>query len=383
MDKPRGRSRMRGGRTGAAGGSEHPGEGARRAAGGNGAGAPRGSRLEREQQGNGRQPASRLAPPREPGPGGAEQRHRHSALGRAPRRAGLRPWHDVHELWLLVRDAGIAWAEDRAPRKGAALAYYTAFSLAPILIIAIAIAGTAFGEQAARGQIYAQMKALLGPVGAQTVQAMIASAARPGRGTLPTVIGIITLAIGATSALAELKDGLDQIWDAPRAPSSGFLRYLWDFLRTRLLSIGLILALGFLLLISLVLSAVLAAFANLWDGSGTSLLLQSLNFLVSFALVTALFATIYKMLPSVPIAWRDVITGAAVTALLFDIGKHLIGVYLGNSAATSMYGAAGSLLVVLIWVYYSAQIFLYGAEFTKIYAYRFGSLRPRSSAALH
>lgn len=340
--------------------------------------------------GNGRQPASRRGRMREalPSPDtrsgdGAPREAVKTPPGQATGRTSPRLRGSFHQLWLLVRDAGIAWLEDRAPRKGAALAYYTAFSLAPILIIAIAIVGMVFGDQAARGQIYAQMKALLGPEGARAVQAMIASAAQPGRGTLPTIIGVCTLVIGATSALAELKDGLDQIWDAPRSQSTGFVRYIWDFLRTRLLSIGIILSLGFLLLISLVLSAVLAAIANMWDGSGTSLLLQALNFLVSFGLVTALFATIYKMLPAVPIAWRDVVTGAAVTALLFDIGKYLIGVYLGNSAATSTYGAAGSLLVVLVWVYYSAQIFLYGAEFTKIYAHRFGSLRRRPSAALH
>jgi len=280
------------------------------------------------------------------------------------------------QVWALIRDAAYAWSEDRAPRKGAALAYYTAFSLAPILIITISIAGTFFGKNAARGEIFSQMRELLGPQGAQVVQAMIASAGRPGHGTLPTIIGIVTIAIGATTALAELKDGLDQIWGVPAAGAWGFWRYIGDFVRTRLLTIGIILALAFLLLVSLVLSAVLAALGRLWSSSDTtSALLQVLNFLLSFMLVTALFATIYKMLPSVRIAWRDVLVGAAVTALLFNVGKHLIGVYLGNSAATSMYGAAGSLLVVLVWVYYSAQIFLYGAEFTKIYAFRFGSRR--------
>ncbi|HTT03518.1 MAG TPA: YihY/virulence factor BrkB family protein [Steroidobacteraceae bacterium] len=285
----------------------------------------------------------------------------------------LHPWRDAAALWALIRDSAYAWADDRAPRKGAALAYYTAFSLAPILIIAAAIAGTIFGEQAARGEIYEQMKDLLGPSGAMVVQTMIASAGQRGHGTVATIIGVITLAVGATSALAELKDGLDQIWNAPAPASKGFWQYLWDFVRTRLLSISIILTLGFLLLISLVLSAVLAALAHRWGA--TSVMLQALNFALSFGLVGALFATIYKVLPSVPIAWRDVSVGAIVTALLFNIGKHLIGVYLGNSAVTSMYGAAGSLLVVLVWVYYSALIFLYGAEFTKVYAYRFGSLR--------
>lgn len=295
-----------------------------------------------------------------------------------------REWCNARAIWSLLRDSADAWSEDRAPRKGAALAYYTAFSLAPILIIAIAIAGAFFGDEAARGEIYAQMKGLIGPAGAAVVQTMVASAGRSGHGILPTVLGVVTLLVGATSALAELKDGLDELWHAKVARSSGFWRYLVDFVRTRLLSFGLILALGFLLLISLVLSALLAALSNAWGSTGTSsIALQGLNFLLSFGLVTALFATIYKVLPAVQLAWRDVMIGAAVTALLFDIGKHLIGVYLGNSAVTSMYGAAGSMLVVLIWVYYSAQIFIFGAEFTKVFAHRFGSLREHPERVPH
>ncbi len=290
------------------------------------------------------------------------------------KRSSLR--HGAGALWALVRDSARAWSADRAPRKGAALAYYMAFSMAPILIIATAVAGLFFGRAAAKGQIFIQARSLLGASGAQVVQAMIASAGRPGRGTLPAVVGVLTLVIGATSALAELKDGLDQIWRTPAERAAGLWRYLWDFARTRLLSIGIILALGLLLLISLVLSALLAGLARtLGVSDRTGLLLQALDFLLNFGLVTALFATIYKVLPEVPLAWRDVTVGAAVTALLFTAGKHVIGVYLGNNAVTSMYGAAGSLLAVLIWVYYSAQIFLYGAEFTKIYTYRFGSLR--------
>jgi membrane protein len=276
------------------------------------------------------------------------------------------------EMWRLLVETAMAWNNDRAPRKGAALAYYTIFSLAPILIIAIAIAGMFFGEAAARNEIVDQMRGLLGGEGARAVQAMIENAAQPGAGIFATVVGLVTLMVGATTALAELKDGLDQIWNAPPEKTSGF----WYFLRKRLLSVGLILALGFLLLVSLVLSAVLAALSKRWGGNdATSLLLQGLNFLFSFGLVTALFAMIYKLLPAVRIAWADVIIGAVVTALLFNIGKLAIGMYLGNSAIASTYGAAGSLILLLIWVYYSAQIFLFGAEFTKVYAHRFGSYR--------
>lgn len=274
--------------------------------------------------------------------------------------------------WLLVNESVMEWINDRASRKGAALAFYTVFSLAPILIVAIAIAGLFFGQEAARGEIFAQMRDLLGADGAQAVQAMIQNASRPGAGIIATIVGIVTLFLGATTALAELKDGLDQIWDVPEERMSGF----WYFVRKRLLSIGLILSLGFLLLVSLVFSAVLTALAKRWSSSdATSTILQAANFLIAFALVTLLFAMIYKILPSVRIAWRDVIIGSVVTALLFSIGKFAIGVYLGNSAIASSYGAAGSIVLVLVWVYYSAQIFLLGAEFTKVYAHRYGSRR--------
>ncbi len=274
--------------------------------------------------------------------------------------------------WLLVRDSVLEWVNDRASREGAALAFYTVFSLAPILVLAIAIAGFFFGQEAARGEIYDQIRDLLGPDSARAVQAMILNASRRGAGIMATLVGLVTLLIGATTALAELKDGLDQIWDVPSERTSGF----WYFLRKRLLSIGLILSLGFLLLVSLVFSAVLSAIGKrLGLAEVTGALLQTANFLFAFVLVTLMFAMIYKILPAVEIAWRDVIIGALVTALLFNIGKFGIGVYLGNSAIASSYGAAGSVILVLVWVYYSTQIFLLGAEFTKVYAYRFGSRR--------
>jgi membrane protein len=282
--------------------------------------------------------------------------------------------------WVLVRDSVWEWIDDRASRKGAALAFYTVFSLAPILILAIAIAGLFFGKDAARGEIYAQVRDLIGPDGATAIQAMVQNASRPGAGITATIIGLVTLFVGATTALAELKDGLDQIWDVPSERTSGF----WYFLRKRLLSIGLILSIGFLLLVSLVFSAGLTALAKRWGPEdATSTVLQTINFVFSFALVTVLFAMIYKILPSVRIAWRDVIVGSLVTALLFSIGKFAIGVYLGNSAIASSYGAAGSVILVLVWVYYSAQIFLLGAEFTKVYAHRYGSRRalPQPSNA--
>jgi membrane protein len=308
-----------------------------------------------------------------------KQPMRHVESGHAPRGATdmpASPWRDPRALWGLVRDSAYAWNADRASRKGAALAYYMAFAMAPILIVATAVAGLFFGSAAAKGQIFEEMQTVLGASGARVVQAMIASAGRPGHGTLPAIVGLLTTIVGSTSALAELKDGLDQIWNTPVAHGSGFWRYLWDFARTRLLSILIILGLGLLLLVSLVFSALLTGLAHkLGVSDAADALLQTLNFLLSLALVTVLFATLYKVLPAVQLAWRDVMIGATVTAILFTVGKHLISVYLGHSAVTSTYGAAGSLLVVLLWVYYSAQIFLYGAEFTKIYATRFGSLR--------
>ncbi len=286
------------------------------------------------------------------------------------------PWRDARAIWALIRDSAYAWSEDRASRKGAALAYYMAFSLAPMLIIATAVAGLFFGEAAARGQLFAQVENLLGADGARVVQSLIANAGRPGQGTWPAILGIVTIVVGATSALAELKDGLDQIWHTQTGRTFGFGRYLLDFARTRLLAIAVILTLGLLLILSLVLSALLTGLSHAMGVSDTAnALLQIFNFLLSFGLVTALFATVYKVLPSIPLAWRDVIVGAAVTAVLFNIGKHVIAVYLGTRASSSTYGAAGSLLVVLVWVYYSAQIFLYGAEFTKVYTHRYGSLR--------
>jgi membrane protein len=281
----------------------------------------------------------------------------------------------MREAWSIAYDTVMEWTNDRASRKGAALAFYTVFSLAPILILSIAIAGLFFGQEAARGEIFEQVSGLLGPDAARAIQAMIQNASNTGTGIIATVVGLVTLLIGATTALAELKDGLDQIWDAPPEKTQGF----WYFLRKRLLSVGLILSLGFLLLVSLVLSAVVSALARAWGPADvTSTVLQALNFVFSFALVTLLFAMIYKILPAVRIAWKDVIVGAIITALLFTIGKMAIGLYLGNSAVASTYGAAGSVILVLVWVYYSAQIFLLGAEFTKIYAYRYGSKRGQA-----
>jgi membrane protein len=273
-------------------------------------------------------------------------------------------------VWTIVRDSVNGWLDHNATRTGAALAFYTVFSLAPILLLSIAIAGAFFGESAARGEIFAQIRDLIGDSGAKAVESIIHNASQSGSGTLSTVFSVVTVMIGATTALVELKAGLDKIWDVPPERRQGF----WYLIRTRLLSVGVILALAFLLLVSLVISAGLAGLEKLSPGDHVfTLVFDWLNVLFSFALVAALFGTIYKVLPSVYIAWRDVTVGAIVTAALFTLGKYAIGAYIGNSGLGSTYGAAGSVILVLVWVFYSAQIFLLGAEFTRTYAHQFGS----------
>ena len=274
-------------------------------------------------------------------------------------------------MWSLIKESVSQWSEDYAPSMGAALAYYTIFSIAPLLVIAIAVAGFFFGQDAASGEIFAQLRGLVGDEGAAAIQGLVKSASEPGKGTFAAVAGIVTLLLGATTVFGELQSDLDRIWDAPKPEKAG----LWGMLRGRLLSFGMILGIGFLLLVSLLFSAALSALSHFWDAWFTEweFVLQTLNFLFSFAMVTGLFAMIYKLLPRCDIGWKDVWVGAIVTSLLFSVGKLLIGLYLGKSSVTSGFGAAGSLVVVLVWVYYSAQIFLLGAEFTKTYAYRHGS----------
>jgi membrane protein len=284
---------------------------------------------------------------------------------------------EPREIWGLIKDSVNGWINDRAPRKGAALAFYTVFSLSPVLIISMSIAGLFFGEEAARGEISRQVRGLIGPSAAEAVEDMIANSGHSRVGLIASVIGMLTFVVGATTALAELKGDLDDIWETPPERITG----LMQFFRTRLLSLGLVLAVGFLLLVSLVFSAMFAALGKYWGSHDMTNLLETLNVLLSFVLVTILFAMIYKVLPNFRIAWRDVWIGAAVTSALFTIGKFLIGLYLGNSGIASTFGAAGSLTLVLVWVYYSAQIFLLGAEFTKFYAYRYGSRRRKPEAA--
>jgi membrane protein len=250
---------------------------------------------------------------------------------------------------------------------GAALAFYTAFSLAPLLVIVIAVAGTVYGVEAAGGAIVEQFSMLLGPVGADALEKLLVAAAIERNGGVATVIGSIVLFIGATTVLVELEDDLDVIWKAPPRRENGWLAMV----RARVLSLGLILGIGFLLVVSLLAGSALAALAHFWRFSASNAtLVFVIDFAVTLAVFTILFAMLYKWLPHVDIAWRDVWAGALVTAVLFNVGRIAIGLYLGNSAIASTYAAAGSFVVLLLWLYYSAQIFLYGAEFTWVQAKR-------------
>jgi membrane protein len=278
----------------------------------------------------------------------------------------------LKEIWSLFKQAVQAWSDDYAASMGAALSYYTLFSIAPLLLIVIAVAGWFFGDEAARGELTAGLQGLMGDEGARAIEDMIANASKPKEGIVATVVGLFVLLIGATTVFGELQSALDRIW---RAPAREKVSGLWRVLRARLLSIGMILGIAFLLMVSLVLDAVLQSLGKLWGTGGWQVVAQGLNTVVGFALTTTVFALIYKLMPRAKIEWHDVWVGAAVTAVLFTVGKFLISLYIGRSAVASSFGAAGSLAVVMIWVYYSAQIFLLGAEFTWVYAHTHGSRR--------
>ena len=255
------------------------------------------------------------------------------------------------------------WVDDRAPSMGAALAYYTAFSLAPLLVIVIAVAGLSVGHDAAQAAIVAQLGDLLGETGAKAIEGMLKATADLGTGTLALGIGLATLLLGATTAFAELQDDLDRIWAVEPSAASG----VWNLVRTRLLSFGMVLCVAFLLTVSLVVNAAIAATGRYMFG-GTEVVLQTLNLLASVLVITLLFASIYKILPKTPIAWRDVWEGALFTSILFAIGKLLIGLYIGKSSVASAFGSAGPFVALMVWIYYSTQVFLFGAEVTCVVA---------------
>ena len=282
-------------------------------------------------------------------------------------------------VWALLGEALYEWYEDRAPRLGAALAYYTVFALAPGLIVIIAVTALVLGKAAAQGQIFEEVRDLVGIAGAQAIRAAIESAGSAGSSLYATGLGVITLVFGLWGVFGELQDALNTIWGVTTRPGRGVL----GIIKARFWSFTVVVGVGFLLLVSLAASAWLAAFGRFFAGllPLPAAVMQTANALVSFVVIGLMFAVIYRLLPDVRLAWRNVWVGAAVTALLFTLGKSLIGLYLGRSAAASVYGAAGSFVVILIWIYYSAQVFFFGAEFTKVYSRHFGAnVVPDSTA---
>lgn len=279
----------------------------------------------------------------------------------------------VGRQWQICLTAGNAWMDDYAPSMGAALAYYTLFSLAPLLVLVIAIAGLVFGQDAAQGAIIAQLQGIMGKDGATAVQGLLKAAREPSTGIVASVVGGFLLLLGATAIFAELQSDLDRIW---RVPAKTKPLGLWGWLRSRVLSFGLVLGFAFMLMISLVVSAALAA-SGKWLGgeAAESVFAIVLNFIASFAIFTILFAMIYKIMPTAKISWHDVWAGSAVTALLFNAGKSLIALYLAKSSVASGFGAAGSFVILVAWFYYSAQIFLFGAEYTWVNANSNGQSR--------
>ncbi len=271
----------------------------------------------------------------------------------------------------LFQETFNEWNNDKASRLSAALAYYTIFSIAPLLIIVIAIAGAVFGEEAASGQIFRQIQGLVGAPGAALIQEAIKNASQPKQGTIASIISIVVLIFGATGLFTELQDALNTIWEVQPKPG----RAVKNMVRNRFLSFAMVLGIGFLLLVSLVVSAVLQALVTYFSNlvPGVDFIWQFVNFIFGFVVTTVLFGLIFKVLPDVKITWSDVWIGAALTSLLFSFGRFLLGQYLGNGSFGSTYGAAGSVVVVLAWVYYAAQILFFGAEFTQVYARRYGS----------
>ncbi|OWT69043.1 MULTISPECIES: YihY/virulence factor BrkB family protein [unclassified Achromobacter] len=287
----------------------------------------------------------------------------------------------IGRFYDLAKKAVNAWLDDYAPSMGAAIAFYTVFSMAPLVIIVIAVASFFWSRDAVQGQLFQQVSALVGADGAKAVESVVQGAQAPTQGIIATVVSIVVLLVGSTTVFAELQSALDRIWEVPAAEKKSGI---WNTVRARLLSFGLVLALAFLLIVSLLISAMLSAMGS-WASNllpAWEFLLQAVNIVIALGFTTILFAMIYRFMPRASVAWRDVWTGALVTAVLFEIGKFLIGLYVGKASVASSYAAAGSLVVVLIWVYYAAQVFLLGAEFTWVYANEHGSRRalPKQTA---
>jgi membrane protein len=283
-------------------------------------------------------------------------------------------------VWELIKQTASSWDKINAPRLGAALAFYTLLSVAPILVVSIGIAGMVFGQEEVRGHLAYQVQTLIGAQGGRVVLSLLESASKPGAGFAATAVGFLTLLWGASGVFGELRDSLNAVWGVQTNSASG----LMGIIHQRFISFAMVLGIGFLLLVSLVLSAVIAVIGKFFQDRFTfpETALQFGTMAASFVAITVLFALHYKVVPDVHIEWQDVMIGAAVTSLLFSIGKTLIGLYLGKASVGSAYGAAGSVIVFIVWVYYSAQIFFLGAQFTRVYSERHGS-RAKRWAARH
>jgi membrane protein len=277
--------------------------------------------------------------------------------------------------WTVAKEAAANWSSHKDARQGAALAYYSVFSLGPIIVIAIAIAGLFFGNEAVTSQVTSSLKGMLGDTGAKAVESMLAGASRPAEGALATILGIGALLFAAIGVVVQLKDALNVVWEVEESEEGG----IWHFARNYVLSFAAVLALGFLLLVSLLVTAALAAAGKFVAPYMPEGVLHVVSLVVSFAVVTVLFAMMFKWLPDVSVGWRDVWLGALLTALFFEVGKAAIGFYIGKQGLESAYGAAVSIVVVLIWVYYTSQVILMGAEITHAHAKHGGLLRQRNS----
>ncbi|MBN8823505.1 MULTISPECIES: YihY/virulence factor BrkB family protein [unclassified Spirosoma] len=279
--------------------------------------------------------------------------------------------HFFSDAWIVLRDSFNGFLDDRCLKLSAALAYYTVFSLAPLLVLIMSLTSIFLGEEAIRGQIFGQLNGLVGNEAAKQIQDMIKSVGLSGKTNTALAIGIITLVIGATSIFIEIQDSVNLIWRVKAKPKRGWLKLIKD----RLLSSSLVVSLGFLLLVSLVINGLVLALSNqltrLLPGLGVYIVM-AFNFLLSTSIITILFGIIFKVLPDAKIAWKDVRLGAVFTALLFMLGRYLIGLYIETTSTSSTYGAAGSLIVILTWIYYTAAILYFGAEFTQAYANHFG-----------
>jgi membrane protein len=277
--------------------------------------------------------------------------------------------------WTVAKEAATKWSSHKDARQGAALAYYSVFSLGPIIVIAIAIAGLFFGHEAVSSQVTSSLKEMLGDTGAKAIEAMLAEASRPAEGVLATIFGVGALLLAAIGVVVQLKDALNVVWEVEESEESG----IWHFARNYVVSLAAVLALGFLLLVSLLVTAALAAVAKFAASYLPEGVLHTVSILVSFGVVTMLFAMMFKWMPDVVVDWRDVWLGAILTAFFFEVGKAAIGLYIGKQGLESTYGAAASIVVVLIWVYYTSQIILMGAEITHAYAKHKGSIKQRRS----